>query len=103
MVPKLHGTYSSEMVRSESAWVSLRIHRISLWGWHLNTCIASSPLPDPEGAVQMGTSGEGYTSTSRIPQMPGYCRAALCPLSVHCVQFCLYLPPSTAVLAIASR
>lgn len=51
----------------------------------------------------MGTSGEGYTSTSRIPQMPGYCRAALCPLSVHCVQFCLYLPPSTAVLATASR
>ena len=76
MVPKLHGTYSSEMVRSESSWVSLQIHRISLWGWHLNTCIASSPLPDPEGAVQMGTSGEGYTSTSRIPQMPGYCRAA---------------------------
>ena len=86
------------MVPAAQRWleaeVSLRVHRISLWGWSLNTCIiASSPLPGPEGAVQMGTSGEGYTSPSMIPQMPGYCGAALCLLSVRRVQFRLYLPP----------
>lgn len=104
--PHLARWFPSCMVPAAQRWleakVSLRIHRISLWGWSLNTCIASSPLPDPEGAVQMGTSGEGYTSPSRIPQMPGYCGAALSTFCPPCP--ILPLPPSsTAVLAIASR